>query len=159
MPLRFNLTGNGQLAPAGGYPVRLWEGAETMIEGVIGPSANKVEASVYAEAGTVDAHLALYLAPTTVAGADGGRVEDLDPDDATLIVKAYQDDATAIGQTETALLVEVPTNRVRQSYVVRLWVDNITGRVADEDDRDADSSVADETQLPTGAILTSVVVD
>lgn len=160
--MRLNLSGNDAFAPAGGYPFRLWEGGQTIAEGVISKRVASVSATVYAQRGTIDAHLALYEPPTTVTSnvpdADGALVVDLDPDDQTLILKAYQADAEGVGLTETTLTVDVPTNRARQSYVVRLWVDNITGRIADEEDRDADSSVDDEATLPTGAYVTEMGV-
>lgn len=160
--MRLNLSGNDAFAPAGGYPFRLWQGGQTIAEGVISRRVSSVSATVYAERGTADVHLALYEAPTTITNntpdADGALVVDLDPDDATVVLKAYQAGADSVGLTETTLTVEVPTNRARQTYVVRLWVDNITGRVADDEDRDADSSVTDEAEIPTGVYVTDMSV-
>lgn len=158
MPARLNLSGNGVFAPAGGYPLRLWVGGQLMAEGVISKAVTQVTATVYAEAGIADAHLAIYAPPSTSGGADEGRIEDLDPDDATVILKAYQEDALAVGQTETTLTIDMPTNRAPQTYVVRLWVDNLTGLVEDDIDRDADSLTSDETLLPTGVIVTAMAV-
>ena len=158
MPARLNLTGNGVLVPAGGYPLRLWVGGETMAEGVINKRVTKVSVTVYAEAGVADAHLAIFAPPSTSNGSDEGRIEDLDPDDARVILKAYQADAESVGQTETTLELDIPTNRAPQTYVVRLWVDGITGLVDAEEDRDIDGLTSDEALLPTGVYVTAFEV-
>lgn len=162
MAYRVNLTGNGMFAPAGGYPFRLWAGGQTMIEGVIPKSVATVTATVYAEQGTADAHLALYEAPTSITSnvldPDGALVVDLDPDDSTLVIKEYKSDAEGVGLTETTLSVDVPTNRAPATYIVRLWVDGITGRVADDTDRDDDGLTSDEPMIPTGVYVTDMRV-
>jgi hypothetical protein len=158
MPTRLNLSGNGILAPAGGYPLRLWAGGQMMAEAVLSKDVTQVTATVYAEAGIADAHLAIYAPPSTSSGSDNGRIEDLDPEDATIILKAYQTDEAAIGQTATTLVLDMPTNRERQTYVLRLWVDNITGLVAEEVDRDIDGLTSDETLIPTGVYVTAMEV-
>lgn len=155
MPVKVNLSGNGVLAPPGGYPLRLWSGGQTMIEGVVGKSVTSVSATLYTEAGTADIHLAIYSPPSTAGGADEGRVEDLDPDDATIVLKAYQADAEEVGQTATTLELDMPTNRTPQTYIVRLWVDNVTGRTEDDEDRDDDDLTSDEPLIPTGVIVTA----
>jgi hypothetical protein len=160
MPLRLNLSGNALMAPAGGYPFRLWDGGQLMAEGIVTKSVTQVTATLYAESGVADAHMAIFTMPQAVTlsvlDADGEKLVDRDPEDDELILKTYQADALAVGQTETTLTLDMPTNRARSPYVLRLWVDNITGRVADEEDRDADDSTADETLLPTGVVVTEI---
>ncbi len=158
MALRLNLSGNALMAPAGGYPFRLWDGGQTIAEGVVPKDVTQATAVVYAEAGFADAHLAIYEMPSAVSGADGAKLVDRDPEDDRVVVKTYQADALATGQTETTLTLNMPTNRAPSSYVLRLWVDNITGRVADDTDRDIDGATADETLLPTGLFVTEIRV-
>jgi len=162
MPYRLNLSGNAKFAPAGGYPFRLWPGGQLVAEGVVPRSAASVTAVVYSQSGTADVHLAIYEAPTSITSnvlsSDGALVVDLDDDDATIVVKSYRADALAVGLTETTLSVAMPTNRAAQTYVARLWADNITGRVIDSVDRDVDGLTSDETLLPTGVYVTSMDV-
>ncbi len=158
MPLRLNLSGNDYLAPAGGYPFRLWPGGKLMAEGVIPKHAKTVTASVYTESGSSDVHLAIYATPSESRGADGELIVTRDEDDDSLILQTYQADANAIGSEAQDLTLTLPTDREPAVYVVRLWTDNITGQIAETADRDDDSTASDEPAIPTGVVVESVVI-
>lgn len=127
-------------------------------EGVVNKSVSKVSASLYVESGVCDAHLAIYAAPTTTGGSDGALLQDLDDDDATIVLKTYQSDAVGVGLVEKTLELDMPTNRQPSTYIVRLWVDNLTGQTTETTDRDADSSTSDEPAIPAGVQVTKIVV-
>lgn len=142
--LRLNLNSSAYLVPAGGYPVRLHQGGQTLAEGVIPSTVETVTAKIKCESGTCDAHLAIYAMPTTSGGTDGDVVE--------------QEDSTGIGVNETTVTLTVPTDVAVTPYVFRLWVDNITGKTADTEDRDGDDSVTDEPAIPAGVLINSIKV-
>lgn len=129
-----------------------------MAEGVVPKHVTSVTAGVYTETGTADVHLAIYAAPSTVGGADGELIVTRDVDDDSLITKSYQEDAAAIGSEAQTLTLTMPIDRAPAVYIVRLWVDAVTGQTLETEDRDADSDETDEPPLPSGVVVTSMVV-
>jgi hypothetical protein len=76
LAIKLNLAPNGYLAPPGGYPVRLWQGFDLMVEGVLAPWVTSVSAKVKSEAtSTADVHAAIYyLYETPIAQLGSIRI-------------------------------------------------------------------------------------
>jgi hypothetical protein len=118
-----------------------------MAEGVLPPTVTSVTAKLKTEQGTASAHMAIYTMPTTTtAQQDNASVE--------------QEELTGIGVTESTLTLTCPTDVIPTPYVLRLWVDNLTGLESETTDRDIDSptSTTDEAPIPTGVSITSITV-
>lgn len=130
MAVVLNLTPNGALVPPLGFPIVLSRQNETVAEGVLAKYAASVTATVVNVQGVTPAgsgtaptasnaataanvHLALFATPTTSGGADGAIVE--------------QTDLVGLGAVEQTITVSVPESTAPATYIVRLWVDGLTG--------------------------------
>lgn len=145
MALNMALTGNGYFAVVGGWPARLLAARETMLSGVVPKLTLTVSANVYTEAGTANVNLGLYTMPTTSGGQDGA------------LVTSTTVSATTLPQTVT-LTVPDQTAASPLCYVVRLWVDSITGSSEDTVSRDGSTAVASEPYVPVAVVVSSVSV-
>lgn len=128
-----NLCGNGYLSPAGGFPFRLTPQADGFLQGVLPKGTTQVNAVLAMEAGSCNAHLAIYATPTTTQplGSDGAL--------------ALQVDLTGIRTQAQTLTLNVPTTGIPATYVVRLWIDSVTGTIPGK-------------TAPAGAIVSSFTV-
>lgn len=144
MAIAVNLNAGGTFSAPRGYPVRLVRGGETIMSGVIPRGVASVTATLATEVGTASAHLALYAMPSVSGGPDLAPVAQVD-----LIL------TTKAGQS---LTVTVPSGLAPAAYVVRLWVDAISGSIADTIGRDGSTPVASEPRVPTGVLVSSISV-
>ena len=145
--INLNLAWNGYLVPPTGFPFRLTPQIDNTMTGVLPNWATQVDAVLSADAGTVDAHAAIYSSPTTTQplGSDGALVEQVD--------------LTGIGASEQTLTLAIPAPLVPTVYVFRIWIDNQTGNIPETIARDA--SVTDVTKQPyppAGVTFSSVIV-
>lgn len=138
-----NLNPGGLFSVPGGFPLRLLAARDAMLSGVITSAVSSVSATVQTESGTANAYLALYTMPTTSNGSDNAQVAV----------------TTVSGLTSTAqtMTVAVPSN-AQACYVVRLWVDTVTGSTADTISRDGSTATTAEPTIPGAVKVTSVSV-
>lgn len=139
-----NLNAGATFTVPSGYPIRLLPAWDTMLSGVIPKSVAAVSATLQTESGTARAHLAIYTMPTTVNGSDQALVAQTD-----------LAGLTSVAQTMT---VTIPTTVAPACYIVRLWVDSITGSAADTVSRDGVTAVANEPKIPVAVKVTAVTV-
>lgn len=140
-----NRTYNGIMSPPSGWPVRLRVGQDTMVWGVVDKTATSVSATVQAfKSATV--YLAAYNTPATVGGSDNGLVVDYDTDGVT--AKTSYQTVLALDGLETTITLDLPSvdTHTAKPYVIRLWVTDVGGDVADTVARDA--SITDTTTQP-----------
>lgn len=148
--INLNLTGNGYFAPPGGYPFRLVDSGDVLASGVVRKGVVSVSAVLRTESGLADAHLALYEPPATLNADDGALVD--------------QEDITGLGTTAQTLTIAIPTSTVAQLYVVRLWVDGITGiekrskRVSEGGGGNPNTFVLFTEFINTGVLVDSMTV-
>ena len=128
--LSANLTQNGLLAPAGGFPFALYVGQET-VQAVTPKSAVTVVATVVPEY-IADVHIALYTAPANSGDPDGAPV--------------LQVDSLGVTSRGATLTITIPTTLAPAVYVARLWFDNALSGKPDTVTRDA--AVTDTTKQP-----------
>lgn len=128
MALSASLAANGIFGVCGGFPLVLSAAGDTLVDGCIPKGMTSVSATVQTFTGTslvagaqvantpstASVHLALYASPQTGGGADGAV--------------AAQADVTGLSSSPQTLTVDVPsaTTDVPATYVVRLWVDELT---------------------------------
>ncbi|HJU21570.1 MAG TPA: hypothetical protein VJ891_03605, partial [Casimicrobiaceae bacterium] len=117
MAYNVNLCPNGYLTPPAGYPIRLWLGGELMLSGVVPKGAASISVTAKCEMGTANAHLAIFTAPTTSGGNDNGLVAEVD---ASLNASSQTMTLTIPSSSSTPPVAPA-------TYVVRFWVDTITG--------------------------------
>jgi hypothetical protein len=145
MHMHMGLNAGGMMAVPGGYPLRLLPALDSMLSGVIPPTALGVTAVVKPELAAANVHLALYAMPTASGGGDQALVAQAD----------------ALGITSAAqstIAISVPMGTLPTPYVVRLWVDGITGANADTISRDGSTAPANEPAIPSGVLVYSVSV-
>jgi hypothetical protein len=135
MALSLNLIGNARFAAPGGYPVTLWRGGETVVEGITPKGTETVVAVVKAvalveaggggddpddnaSAGTADVHLALFATPTSSGGSDGAEVED---------TRVSASGLTSAGTTLTLTVPTTADGTAPATYIARLWVMQLQG--------------------------------
>lgn len=143
--IAMNLNSAASFGVPRGFPLRLVASNDSVLSGVIPPGVASVTATLATETGTANAHLALCTMPTSATGSDLAVVVQADLLGVT----------TKAGQS---LTVVVPLAALPCCYVVRCWVDGITGKVADTISRDAVTTTTSEPQIPTGVIVASIVV-
>ncbi len=140
--LNLNLNAAGTFSVCGGYPFRLLPAGDYVASGVIDKTVSSVSAIVQTEAGSANVHLGLFTMPAT----------STDGDNASLV----QTDAVVTGTPQT-VTVTVPT-AAPACYVVRLWVDSITGATADTISRDGSTAASLEPLIPVAVSVSSVTV-
>lgn len=140
-----NLNSGGSFSVPRGYPVRLFAAGESMLTGVIPRGITSVTATLATEIGQANAHIGLFTMPSSSGGSDLAPVVQTDLTGLT----------TKAGQT---ISVAVPTTVAPACYVVKLWVDGITGTATDTISRDGVTLVANEPAVPTGVLVSSIVV-
>lgn len=144
MSINANLNAGATFTVPGGYPIRLLSAWDSMLTGVIPQTVASVSAVVQTELGTASAHLAIYTMPATVGAADGAAVA--------------QTDLTGLTSVAQTITVTVPTTVTPACYVVRLWVDAVTGSNAETVSRDGVTAVANEPRVPVAVKVTSMTV-
>lgn len=140
-----NLNAGNLMAVPGGYPIRLLTAIDAFLSGVVPKAAVSVTAIVQPEFGSANVHLALYAMPSTTTGSDGAQV-------------ARTDVVGATSTTPTTVVVTAPTGVLPAPYVVRLWVDGVTGTSQDTVSRDGTTAVAVEPRIPAAVRVLSVIV-
>lgn len=146
--IAMNLNSAASFGVPRGFPLRLVASNDSVLSGVIPPGVASVTTTLATETGTANAHLALCTMPTSATSATGS--------DLAVVVQAdLLGVTTKAGQS---LTVVVPLAALPCCYVVRCWVDGITGKVADTISRDAVTTTTSEPQIPTGVIVASIVV-
>lgn len=141
-----NLNSAASFGVPRGFPLRLFAAGDSVASGVIPPWVASVTATLAAEMGTANAHLALCTMPTAAGGSD-------------LAVVAQSDLVGLTTKTGQTITVAVPAGALPSCYVVRLWVDGITSRSADAIARDGGATLlANQPPIPVGVLVASVVV-
>lgn len=117
MPQRLNLGPNARLWPAGGFPLRLWPGGDSVAIGAIPARYGTVTAEVRAER-KADVHLALYRGPLLPDGADS-----------LLVAQADLSGLTQLSQTLTVTAPALDDEAEEQTGTVTLTADStaVTG--------------------------------
>ena len=144
MAYNVNLCPNGYLTPPTGYPIRLWIGGDLMLSGFLPKGASSISVTAECETGIANAHLAIFTAPTTSGGNDNALVAEVD---------------AVMSATAQTMMLNIPnassTPPVQPvTYVVRFWVDTITGTTLGA--VRTGSGAAD--LVPTGVVVTSMMV-
>lgn len=137
MALNLNTCANSYLSSPGGYPVRLWVGSETECQSVLPKGVTSVTATAKCEAGTATLKMAIYEMPATTSDTDGAMIDQV---------------SASLTTVESSLTLTMPNEspQVPTCYVWRLWITDVTGRVASGTER-GDS-------FPSGVLLSSVVI-
>jgi hypothetical protein len=130
------------------------------IQGVIPVGVVSVTATVFAEQGTANVHLALFTMPTYVStgtvSSDNALVVS-STNAATGLVTYAQADIFGLAAASQSLTVNVPTGVQPVPYIVRLWADTITGYNVETISRDATTAAANLPPVPTGVQVLSMV--
>lgn len=141
-----NLTSNGQFAPPGGYPFRLYVGQDTAQAFI--PKHTVSVTAIIAPEYVADVHMALFTPPATSGDGDGAPVED-----------TQVDVLAATPSSPATITVTIPTDVAPAEYIVRLWYDNALGGTPDTVTRD--TSITDTTtqvKIPYGVSVTSFTI-
>lgn len=138
------LAANGNMLVANGYPVRLLPALESMMQGVIPKGIASVSAVVATESGTANAHIGLFAMPTTSGGNDNAVIA--------------QTDILGLTSSQQTMTVAIPTTALPACYVVRVWVDSITGSNAETIKRDGSTATNLEPNVPVAVVVSSVTV-
>lgn len=143
--IQMNLNAGNMMAVPGGYPLRVLPAVDSFLSGVVPKVATAVTAVVQPELGAANVHLALYAMPITSGGGDNGQV-------------ARTDLTGVTSTTPTTISVSVPSGVVPVPYIVRLWVDGITGANQDTISRDGVTAASVEPKIPAALKVFSVSV-
>ena len=144
MAYNLNLCPNGYFTPPAGFPIRLWVGGDTMLSGFIPKGASSIVVTAKCESGSANAHLAIFSAPTVSGGNDNGNVAQVDG---------------VLSASAQTLTISIPNASstppvAPATYVVRFWVDTITGRVPGA----VRTGNGPADAIPSGVVVTSMQV-
>lgn len=147
-----NLNAAGSFSLPGGYNFRLSQAGAGMVQGIVPASVASVSAVLACEKGTCNAHLALYTMPN--ATPVNGAASTLSADGALVV----QTDLTGLGTTQQTITVTAPTGVQPVPYIVRLWIDSVSGFNAETISRDGSTLAANLPSIPTGVLVYSMTV-
>ena len=141
-----NLNPGGRFSVPGGYPVRLLFARDVFLSGVVPKGTTSVTATLQTESGKANAHLGVFYMPSSVGGTDGAPISQVD--------------ITGLTSTSTSFSISMPdpTANAPSCYVVRLWVDSITGSAPETISRDGTTAAASLPSVPVAVKVTSVTV-
>jgi hypothetical protein len=115
-----------------------------MLSGFIPKGASSITVTAKCESGTANAHLAIFVAPTVSGGSDNGNVAQVD----VVLSASLQTITLTIPNASSTPPVSLGT------YVVRFWVDTITGRVPGA----VRTGNGPADSIPSGVVVTSMQV-
>lgn len=145
MAIFANRTMTNVLSPPHGWPVRLSVGQDTVIWCLVDKTITTITATA-AALKTATLKMALFNAPATAGSGDGTLVVDYDTDGVTVLTSYSA--SLNLGTIETSLALNVPdiSTHVAKAFVVKLWVESITGDASDTIIRD--TGITDATLQP-----------
>ncbi len=156
MAYRLAVAANGLLAVPGGYPLTLATWADTYASATLPKGIETVSVEAYATK-SAKLRLTLLSPPSTVGGADGATIVDLD--DQGDVSKTYETVETLTDTVKTVILtLPVPTVRAAAVYLFRLSAEEISGTTADTEDHITGTTGTQSINIPNIVTVDKITV-